>query len=308
MSNSFTVPQDGPVYQERVFRRCQDLIRAGIWSGITLNQLFKWLNNFADEKERYFAACVLDSLIYRSDDQTLALLRQLFQRAVPNLVRSSGLKLKELEECINTLHRSNENVEPQIRIIPVLSASDPVSKSAPTILRKLKRHLNFSERWTAKVEEIPALAKNGIRAFVFVDDFLGTGRQFCSFIKASRISPCMKKTICIYAPAVAHEAGVAKLRKESPYLQVACAELLTNSMGFFSPTMPWFKDGVNSVAGAKAYYFALLKRKGITVDRGKRLGYGSLEVTYAFEHGIPKTSLPLLWWNRTTTWSPLIER
>ena len=85
--NSFRVPKDGPVFFDAIIERCHKLIQHGIWGGLHISTLRSWLANFQTDEERYFASCVLDSLIYRSDDQTVALTSQLFQRILPDLVR-----------------------------------------------------------------------------------------------------------------------------------------------------------------------------------------------------------------------------
>src|SRR6266852_4335671 len=86
-AQSFLVPKDGEIFIELVLERCQNLIYSGIWDGITPDRLDTWMANFISETERYFGACVLDALIYRSEKQTFALMEQLFQRTLPDLIR-----------------------------------------------------------------------------------------------------------------------------------------------------------------------------------------------------------------------------
>jgi hypothetical protein len=45
------------------------------------------LTNFQTNEERYFAACVLDALIFRSEQQTISLFRHLFLPVIPDLAR-----------------------------------------------------------------------------------------------------------------------------------------------------------------------------------------------------------------------------
>ena len=88
---TFRLPADGDIYVDRVFTRCRDLIGYQLWAGLQRSRLDSWIGNFRTSEERYFAARVLDALIYRSEDQTIALLRQLFRRVIPDSARIRGL-------------------------------------------------------------------------------------------------------------------------------------------------------------------------------------------------------------------------
>lgn len=84
---AFKLPRDGKIYIDQIVERCTSLIQCGIWGDMHPSHLRRWMKNFTTDEEKYFAACVLDSLIYRSKSQTIALIRQLFQRALPDLTR-----------------------------------------------------------------------------------------------------------------------------------------------------------------------------------------------------------------------------
>lgn len=64
---TFSVPRDGGLFITDISERCASLIDVGIWEGITRTQLAAWLTNFETDAEKYFAACVLDTLIFRSE-------------------------------------------------------------------------------------------------------------------------------------------------------------------------------------------------------------------------------------------------
>ena len=69
-SNTFALPRDGIVYTDTVFSRSRDFISYDVWSGVELHRLDQWIANFRTEEERYFAAKVLDALIYRSGEKS----------------------------------------------------------------------------------------------------------------------------------------------------------------------------------------------------------------------------------------------
>src|SRR5438874_796228 len=101
---SFQLPKDGAIYTDSIFGRCHDLIAYGVWSGIEEHRLDTWIANFTTDEERYFAARVLDNLVYRSDKQTIALMKQMFQRVIPDLARSRGL-----DAALHVIYRGFQN-------------------------------------------------------------------------------------------------------------------------------------------------------------------------------------------------------
>lgn len=56
---------DVPSFIQHKKSQCGKLIEYGIWKGIDSNDLSAWLKNFSTEQEKYFAACIMDWLVYR---------------------------------------------------------------------------------------------------------------------------------------------------------------------------------------------------------------------------------------------------
>src|SRR5436190_14170332 len=115
MSKVFTVPLHGQIYYDTIKERCNNLIDLNIWDGIEKIQLRKWLNNFSTEEEKYFAACVLDCLIFRSEQQTESLFFQLFYKEIPNLIRRKNLSVDA-----NLIARLKETPDPKVRLVSVM--------------------------------------------------------------------------------------------------------------------------------------------------------------------------------------------
>ena len=144
--------------------------------------------------------------------------------------------------------------------------------------------------------------------FVFVDDFLGTGRQFRELVEQESLQWMFSSAYIVYAPFAAHEFGVRTLKKEFPQLRIASAELLDERHGIFEPRSRCFDDGINTPAAARDFYFELIQRKGLKVQQINSLGFGGLGLAYAFEHAIPDNNLPILWALGKETWTPLFDR
>jgi hypothetical protein len=61
----FQEPKDAVTYTTEITRRAEALIDNKVWTGIKVQRLRAWLSNFRTKEEKYFGACVLDSLVYR---------------------------------------------------------------------------------------------------------------------------------------------------------------------------------------------------------------------------------------------------
>jgi hypothetical protein len=262
------------------------------------------MKNFTTDEEKYFAACVLDSLIYRSKSQTIALIRQLFQRALPDLTRLDPSPMGHIEDWQELLHAQSPKGDPGIRLVAAVTSEDPPGKSAHVVARYMMQDLSIPKRWVIKPWEISQHVNAGINIFIFVDDFLGTGDQFETMVDKEQISSFFSTKFVIYAPLVAHAKGIGRLRSRYKDLRICPVELLDDTYGLFHSDSTVFDDQTNTPSSAKKFYYSLLKRKGMTAP--DRRGFGHLELAYAFEHATPDNCLPILWW-REDTWHPLFE-
>ena len=303
----FQLPRDGQTYIDDIKYRCEDLIHSQIWQGIHISELRRWLSNFVSEEEKYFAACILDSLIYRSEAQTLALIKQLFQRVLPDLSRQIEPPIGKSPDWGNLLKRAAP-VDPKVRLIPVRKRSDPPTKSTHIVLRLMKRYLDVGENWMANPSDVSTCLEDGIQTFLFVDDFLGTGYQFEEFIKCEELEQYIGSAYMAYVPLAGYVDGILYLENMYPSLWIRPVERLDKSNSLFSSESQCFRDGVNSSDCAKHFYLELLERKGISIPGHARRGFGHLELAYFFSHAAPDNCLPIFWWPNTPSWKPLFCR
>ena len=298
----FRLPGDAVIYARDVFERSRHFVTYRLWDGLERNRLDAWINNFKTNEERYFAAKILDSLIYRSRAQTVAMMREMFQRKIPDLQRRRKIS-PELSKVYSALKGQKD---PNLRIVPVLAPSDPPTKSGYVAGRSLRRSLGFSNSWIVNGTRAPGLLASG-RTIIFFDDFLGTGKQFTKFVRSRRLEASVKSGRCIYATLAAHKKGLSKLRKIYPYLHLVTVEVLNNNHALFDAEGGSFPDSENTTAIARSFYYEFLRKRRIGTKK-IRLGFGSLELLYAFEDAVPNNSLPILWWPQSNSWQPLFDR
>lgn len=298
---AFRLPESGESYVRLILERCNELIDSRVWGGLDRPRLNLWLRNFRTDEERYFAAVVLDALIYRSADQTRSLMLDLFHRALPDLVASESLPGVPGDDWLSALQDGRS--DPGIRVAPVIRPADPPTKSGPLVCRLLKRHLQISERWMIWPWDIGRQAR-AMTTLLLVDDFLGTGYQFRKFARRIHLDRYAGSSTFIYAPLVAHVKGLKRIQKRVPYVHLTAVERLTDEHSPFSPASSFFQDGVNSPSTALQFYRQLLQSRKLG---SKGLGYGRFGLVYAFEHAAPNASLPIIWL-RSEGWEPLFDR
>lgn len=295
----FSLPPDGLTYTEFVLSRTRRLIACSIWHGIEETRLNRWLNNFNGELRRYFAARILDTLMYRSDLQTKSMLIHAFQRTLPDLARIRSLPT-HLNSAFDLLRRAGD---PSLRVVPVEPKHRAATASGHIIARLISRHLGLHKDWILSHTDVGPSTP----FVIFVDDFVGTGTQFERFVSQAHLAHLVAERRCCYIALAAHRDGLRHLKQRFPHLPVACAEFLNHSHSIFHQLGTTFRDGTNSVQGAKSFYYEMLDEFGVT-DPTFRDGYGKLHLAYAFYHSVPNNSCPLLWWPESGSWLPLFER
>jgi len=304
----FRVPEDGQTYIAKINERCADLIFHGVWDGITQIKLDKWLANFDTEQELYFAACLLDFLIYRSEPQTLAMIEQLFTRVLPDLNVKYPMPITTIDDWITQLRRTTPDYEPGVRFVAVVKHGDHPGKSGDIIARDFKRYFSINQKLLIDATQVLECHINGVNCFIFIDDFLGTGTQFTEAIYAQKIQDILPDIYAAYTPLTAHIAGIQTIKTEFPSIRVSPVETLTEAYSVFNDACHCFVDGENNAASAKKFYCDLLQRKGIDEKGADRLGYGGLELAYVFKHAVPDNCLPLFWWYANPQFNPLFDR
>ena len=164
-------------------------------------------------------------------------------------------------------------------------------------------HLVLQQEWMVWPWRIRTVADFRRYVYVFVDDFLGTGRQFHNFAADFSLSSLFSEAYCIYAPLVAHASGLESLNSGYPSLRVTPVELLDTSHNLFSTESYYFRDTANTAATARSFYAQLVAQHGLPATAG----FGDLGLVYAFEHATPDNSLPILW-AESSSWHPLCDR
>jgi len=301
---AFQVPEKNETLYDDVQRRFRILLKRGVVTGVDEGTLDCWLANFRNDIERYFAACVLGRLTFRSKSMIESSIDHLLQCVLPTDLRRQGLfPHSDIESFLASVQQNDS--KHAIRFVGVdgSKASD-TGKSGVVIIRHFKRHAGVHKSITCRPDALDQLPDT-VRCLVFIDDMLGTGQQFKDFAEEHALAE-KQGVHMVYCPLVAFQKGVSTLREKCPWLTVLPIEVLSERHQFFceSEKTPgiWAVDETNTVADAKAFFNALATKHSI--PKSNRHG---LELLLGFEDATPNNTLSVLW-AHSESWAKLLKR
>jgi hypothetical protein len=137
-----------------------------------------------------------------------------------------------------------------------------------------------------------------LNALVFVDDFVGTGRQASENLPSvlePHIHAIKQLSIPIFVSVIAGFAeGISKIDKVACSLalqiHVGACDVLDSGDRCFSSSSRIFPDEAKRTDA-----YALAMRKGKQLIPRAPLGYGDCQALVVFEHNTPNNTLPILW-------------
>lgn len=301
---AFHVPEKNYALFDDVLDRFRVLLKKRVITGIDETTLERWIGNFNTNEERYFAACVLNRLIFRSQAMVESSIDHLLHCILPTFLRQHDLfPHEDIERFLCALQTKNPDYHVRFVGVDGSKAFD-TGKSGVVIIRQYKRHAGIDKQLTCRPDKLDELSDK-VQCIVFVDDMLGTGKQFVGFAKEHALAD-MKHIRMVYCPLVAYAGGLQKLRDECPWLTVLPVEVLDERHQFFCESTQnpglWLVDESNTVHDTKAYSDRIASRHGIPSSTKF-----SLDLVLGFEHSTPNNTLSLLWAN-SDKWTALLTR
>lgn len=304
-SNSvYHVPPAHEALYDQVVSRFRMLLRRRVITGITDIRLNLWLRNFVSPEEQYLAARVLDNLSFRSQAMVASAIQHVTECVLPCELRRQGIgNFAGVDELVESL-RSGDASHPA-RFVAVDGGHEKTpGKSGSVIIRQFQRE-GVSKVLTCKPENLSMLPAS-VRCLIFVDDMLGTGKQFSGFADYYKLDTYASSHAIIYCPLIAHQKGLDRLAAKYSWLTLLPVEVFGAAHEFYrgatQDTTLWAIDGANKVDDIRAFVKTLCDKRNIPYTT-----HHSLNLLLGFEHATPNNSLPLLY-AESPQWHYLLKR
>lgn len=311
--SAFCIPEEFLRFANQVKRRFEMLIRTRVIEGIELAQLDQWWLNFDTDEEKYLAAHLLDSLVYRTIKMLESSSQYILHMILPDaLEKANKFNADTLHDFLIKLKNKDANLKIRFMAVegkfrcPDGTIHQPVAKSGPELLRIFLKSAPVSQKLAIHPDNIYDLTSD-VDILVFIDDCLGSGAQFLEFAHAYDLQTLSHTKTLIYIPYVAHTDGINELAVKLPQLIVRPVEVLEKSSDFFiacnDDATIWKRDKKNTVAAVKAFYLDVLKKRGINGSEGAYCK----NICLSFQTSTPNNSLKIFR-VQTDKWNQLFAR
>jgi len=285
----------------RLKKTVQHLCTTKIRHPLTKERVNTWLKQFDKGPEHTLALLLLTNLIYRTNSQIESSLGQALRRAALHFAPT-----QEIRENVNwrrILGKEGEGL--YFMFGPPAHADTPPGKSGELISRLLKTILSDESINFYYLNRVTQLESD--ERYLLIDDGTFTGDQMHQIIEVA--APFMKKVdqtgIIV---SIAHERAIEFLTQKYPGMNIFYGEIIKYQDGLNTLSDKWVLEDQWPYRETTPLqvYLDVCERKGC-FEKKLPLGFGSLGLLVAYEHGIPDDSLQLLW-GKSDVWQPLINR
>ncbi len=273
--------------------------------------VFKWLNNFLNKNEIYFALVLADNILYYNIDEV----RYLWRLILTNRVKRHLFDDIFGKDYSGTLEDIDSKFINFIRNECIFIGFGEIYKSGPHMIYPFtqavsqiikKRDMCFMEYsdFLSSSNEIDLKDK---KIILLLDDFIGTGNQSVKeWNKRIIISKNYKRNRHIrflYTALTGFLAGVENIEKHTSMEVILGEQPMDDSFRCFSDSSLIYKDATERE-----------KAKEIMEKAGKMLykyplGYENDQAAVAFHHNTPNNTLPVIWKRMDDgSWYPLFKR
>lgn len=295
----YKLPDEWESFYCEMKTRAKEYIRIKYWD-IKEEILVLWLKNFSTDHEKFISALIIYRLIYRNREPRLSMYNQIVEVLLPNILEKNNIyTILSLDDFHYKLQYTP--LELPFRFSTIVNVDSSPAKSGATLLREFKRFKEFHSDMEVSMNNLKNI---DIKSIVLFDDFMGTGKQFETFMEI--IKNEIGDIILIYCPLAAHIDGIKHINKLYPNIIISPVEILDSKNSFFSQEyFPKLAEDIN-IEGLQKVYENMIKDKPSIIKDGY-LGFGEQALTYIFDMSSPNNSLPVLS-NKDNNWERIFPR
>lgn len=260
----------------------EGIISTRLNSSIEYSHVLRWLSNF-DDSEQDLAIEILSKIDYYPYDRILSVVQSKIKR----------IAINPMGKCVfSPIGESGKS-------------GGSVLYTCQQIQRKRSVYVNYIEEALNKLS-----SPNDV--IVLVDDIIGSGNTFCSWLKeklnkeeiGNQLKNLIDQSRIKLISIVVLEKGKSKINSEYPSIDV----LGEDTRKSFLQTYSMFGGRVRMKRFREFCY-----KYGKLLYQSWPLGYENSQALIVFNHATPNNTLPIIWSNshiagRSTAWYPLFPR
>lgn len=260
----------------------EDIISTRLNSSIKYSHVLRWLSNF-DDSEQDLATEILSKIDYYPYDRILSVVQSKIKR----------IALKPMGKC-------------------VFSPIGESGKSGGHVLYTCQQIQRESSVYVNHIEEALSKLSSPNDVIVLVDDIIGSGNTFCSWLKeklnkgeiGNQLNNLIVQSRIKLISIVVLEKGKRKINSEYSTIDV----LGEDTRKLFLQTRSIFGGHVRMKRYREFCY-----KYGKLLSKRWPLGYENSQALIVFDHATPNNTLPIIWSDsciagRNTAWYPLFPR
>lgn len=286
------------------------------WNGIEKRDIENWVKNFGTKKK--LAELILDNVIFYNVSQMKAytrfLLNNLKDQVYMQTVRENGFSYID----DNVLQINWKKYMEGTRFVPAALMDDPTA-SAYKILSHWRGVIGHEEHSISTINDIGKRYNEGIRRFILVDDFSGSGEQMKkvlrqkvwfngSEVEVGALSDVVDDIELVIAVYVIHEEAKKMLQREYPRISIIYVDLLDEDLNFLNNKASIYEKIDDKKRQEMINEIKRINAKIMSDDEEmQKLSSYVLNIPVVFEHGCPNNALLLLF-AHSNEWNQLFKR
>jgi len=304
---SFMADFTGDYWIKLVLDQCDYLTEIQAWPLSAELNPRAWLDNFTDD-ERPFAAELLERFIYLSKPLVKRIFRESFRQL-------SQLHWRESMDANATEASWNEFLV-DVTITRVTGETPSDADSGFEFARMARQELSLAEHQIVAPEiALQRLLDGSTNYVVFVDDFVGSGRQFIETwyrkyeindgppVSFNAIASEKSGARFCYCAVLCTTYGANKIKDSCKAVILSPGHWLdSRHSAIHADSQIWSPARKTS---ARQFIEKASQRAGIPTHCV--FGFHKLALALAFYYSPPDATLPLFYWNENG-WNPLLER
>lgn len=303
---TFHIPDGGHHFFDQTVGRVKTLIAKKVWAEIEMLSFRTWLRNFKTDEEKYFAAHLLDALIFRSNKMINSSFLDIFNQIIPKALQDYGFHY-----LLDDYYNLSQKEDCSIKFVTVEKTSP--GASGDLFIRSFRKQLRINKKHVISLGTAVQQAE-AIDVLVFIDDITGTGKQFSKCLNSAygntdkSLYETFRSKLIIYSPLFGHIKAINKIKTDFSSVVISPVEILSNDHGFFYSNDGRFRDGVNSVEDAKEFYRNIFSTRDVSLRAP--FGFQKQALTCFFsDSSTPNNSLPIYYHDQDLdSWQPLFRR